>query len=332
MQSTSTHRNVRPRFSAGGSACALLAAFLLASAGGAAFAQPGTPVPARADDAATTMTADPADEAVDMEAQKIVAPSGAPLTVVDEDAPTTVAGPAVRMVDGKLITDAEAEAAAVESMAQLIRQLNVARTPRAAGSREMDETTPTQLFDDKQVRGLLGDEPTVVYQVVYRDEPIPDPMVVPWIRNVAVLRERFDEAVESLSQGRVSQGREMLGSIVQEFPNTDYAAQSAALIKKIDELQTPQEIQNLVATPGPREPDIVVDPNLSIGSVLYNPSDPAGSRVMIGGRSYGVGDNPRGFSDHKIVNVTERSVEIEVTRRENTRRFTLPVGQPGAKR
>ena len=334
MHRTPTHRHAAtPRPAAGGAACALLAALLLLSAAPAAAQDTPAAAPATRDaDAATTLTAEPADEAVDVEARKIVAPPGAPLTVADQDAPTTVAGPAVRMVDGKLVTDAEAEAAAVESMAQLIRQLNVARSPRAAGSREMDETTPTQLFDDKQVRGLLGDEPTVVYQVVYREEPIPDPMVVPWIRNVAVLRERFDVAVEMLSQGRVSQGREMLGAIVQEFPNTDYAAQASALIKKIDELQTPQEIQSLVATPGPREPDIVVDPNLSIGSVLYNPSDPAESRVMIGGRSYGVGDNPRGFSDHKIVNVTERSVEIEVTRRGNARRFTLPVGQPSAKR
>ena len=287
---------------------------------------------------ATNVTEDVSPETVDpsadIEARKRVAPTGVALNVSGESGETTASGPGLRVVEGRVVTgdDNTTEAAAVESMAQLIKQLNVVRSA-PVGSREVDETTPTQLFDDAQVRALLGDKPTVIYQVVYRDEPIPDPMVVPWVRNVAVLRERFDEAVDLVGRGRVSQGREMLQSIVTEFPDTDYAVQARELVKKIDELQTPQEIEKLVAKPTAEQTiDIVVDPNLSIGSVLVNPSDPSGSLVMIGGRSYSIGDTPRGFSNHKIVNVTEQSVEVEVSVQGKTRRFTLPVGQPSAKR
>ncbi|PKO19938.1 hypothetical protein CVU37_00235 [candidate division BRC1 bacterium HGW-BRC1-1] len=286
---------------------------------------------------ATSVTEDVSPETVDpsadIEARKRVAPTGTTLNVAGETEETTASGPGLRVVEGKVVVgENDAEAAAVESMAQLIKQLNVVKAA-PVGSREVDETTPTQLFDDAQVRALLGEKPTVVYQVVYRDEPIPDPMVVPWVRNVAVLRERFDEAVDLVGRGRVSQGREMLQSIVTEFPDTDYATQARELVKKIDELQTPQEIGQLVATPTTEQTiDIVVDPNLSIGSILVNPSDPSGSLVMIGGRSYSIGDTPRGFSNHKIMNVSEESVEVEVTVAGKTKLFTLPVGPPSAKR
>ena len=279
------------------------------------------------------VTPETVDPSADIEARKRVAPTGVALNVTGESGETTASGPTLRVVDGKVVSgENDAEAAAVDSMAQLIKQMNIVRSA-PVGSREVDETTPTQLFDDAQVRALLGEKPTVVYQVVYRDEPIPDPMVVPWVRNVAVLRERFDEAVDLVGRGRVSQGREMLQSIVTEFPDTDYAVQARELVKKIDELQTPQEIEKLVAKPTAEQTiDIVVDPNLSIGSVLVNPSDPSGSLVMIGGRSYSIGDTPRGFSNHKIVNVTEQSVEVEVSVQGKTKRFTLPVGLPSAKR
>jgi hypothetical protein len=329
-------RRIRTRLTA-----AALAAVAFSSISVGAQAQvPAAPSPravASPSPAAGEQTPAPDVQAVAREAAKKVAPVGIPLQTTEQSELKTttamVSGPAVRVVGGKVSSgDPEKEAAAVESMAQLIRQLNIVRPQVAIGNREVDESTPTQRFDEKQVRALLGDSPTVVYQVVYRNTPIPDPMIVPWIRNIAVLKERYDEAIELLAKGRVTQGREALVSIVNEFPGTDYAGQASALIRKIDELQTPEGIKTVVATPASGGPDIVVDPNLSIGSVLFNPGNPAESRVMISGRSYGVGDNPRGIPGHRIVGVTDNTVDIEVERQGIKKRFTLKVGGQGGKR
>ncbi len=317
-----------------------LAAACIACAHGLQAQTPpvATPLPAApAPSAAGEPTPSPDVQAVAREAARKVAPVGIPLQTTEQSELKTtsamVAGPAVRVVGGKVASaQSEKEAAAVDSMAQLIRQLNIVRPQVAVGNREIDESTPTQRFDEKQVRALLGDSPTVVYQVVYRNTPIPDPMIVPWIRNIAVLKERYDEAIDLLAKGRVTQGREALVSIVNEFPGTDYAGQAQALIRKIDELQTPEGIKSVVATPTTSGPDIVVDPNLSIGSVLFNPKNPTESRVMISGRSYGVGDNPRGFPGHRIVGVTDNSVDIQVERQGTKKVFTLKVGLQGGKR
>jgi TolA-binding protein len=315
-----------------------IAAVALAACATVCLAQaPPAPAPTAPAAVAPAETPDPA---ADQAAQKVVPAPGTVLrTTEDSVLGTTTAvseSPAVRLAEGRLLAgDREIEAKAVESMAELMKQLNIVRRPVAVGQREVDETTAGALFDQKQLRALLGDNPTVVYQVVYKNAPIPDPMIVPWVRNVKILQERYDEALDLLAKGKVTQGQEALNAIVNEFPNTNYAQQAQALLSQIRRLEapTPESVQKLAQAKLPAPTEIVIDPAFRISSVLTNSANPAENRVMIGGRSYGVGDKPRGFSGYTILAVSDDLVEVEVSQDGQKKNFSVRVGQAsGTKR
>jgi hypothetical protein len=292
-------------------------------------AVPGGP-PAATDQPGT------ADEA----AQRMVAPEGAPMMTTEASAfGTTEAqapGPSVKLSGDQLaLPDSEtSERLAVESAADLLTKLRIVmpRTRVPVGQREMDEpTTPTQ-FDDVEIEKLIGRNPTVAYQVVYQGTPIPDPMVVPWVRNAVVLKERFDEAIQLLAENKIDLGREALLDIETQFPESDYAAQAREIRRRLDEMKTaptgPAAPVSLTPTPVP----VNIDPNVRVSTVLIDPTNPAENRVMINRRTYSVGDVVRDFPNHRITQITDETVTIEVDVSGSKKEFAVPVRQTGAKK
>ncbi|GIX45573.1 MAG: hypothetical protein KatS3mg130_1981 [Candidatus Sumerlaea sp.] len=272
------------------------------------------------------------------EAEKLVARPGEAVQTTDEPelgpGRVVVPTPAVQVSGDKIVVASEGttEVLDVSSGAELLRRLNIVAPPSAKpkGQRESDETGPTPLFNQAEVRKLLGDNPTVVYQVVYEGKTLPDPMIIPWVRNAIVLKERFDEAVSLLGQNKIQQGRQALLAIITEFPNTDYARQAQELLAKLDqELATPKgKAVTVRATPTPPPVQIMVDPNVRVSSILADSSNPAENRVMINGRSYRAGDTIRGFPNHRVVKIMDQAVIIEVEAGGARREFTLKVRKP----
>ncbi|MGC8741164.1 MAG: tetratricopeptide repeat protein [Candidatus Sumerlaeaceae bacterium] len=283
----------------------------------------------------TTATAQTeASQEAAKEAEKLVAPPGTKVQTTEE--PTIGPGevvmptPAVKVQGDKLFVGDEStsEVVDVKSGTELLKKLNIVAPPKVLpkGARETDETTPSELFRQEEIRRLLGDKPTVVYQVVYDNKPLPDPMVIPWVRNAVVLKERFDEAVALLAQNRIQQGREALLAIITEFPNTDYARQAQELLQKLqEETAQPKERVTVRATPTPAPIQIMVDPNVRVGSILVDANNPEQSRVMINGRAYRAGDVIRGFSNHRVVKVMEGAVVIEVEAMGQRKEFTISI-------
>jgi hypothetical protein len=228
----------------------------------------------------------------------------------------------------------DVDAKTVEAAAEILKGLGVTR-PSADRLREgeSDETTPTQLFNEAEVRRLLSKDPTVVYQVVYQGTPLPDPMVVPWIRNRRVLQERFDKAVDALAQGRVTEARSGFEMIIQDFPETDQAVQARVILGKMEKLGKAPPVEPIAAliTPRGREVIIQLDPNVRVSAVIVDSNDPNNNLAMVSGRPYRVGDTVRGFPNHKVVKIENSAVEIEVEVRGNTKQFRVPVlAQPRA--
>lgn len=283
--------------------------------------------------AATTSAADTAE--------KIVAPAGVPMKSTEASAfGTTEAqapGPGIMLRGNQLaVGDREtSERLAVESAADLLTKLRIVvpRSRVVAGQREMDEpTTPTQ-FDDTEIEKLIGRNPTVAYQVIYKATPIPDPMVVPWVRNAVVLKERFDEAIQLLAENKIDQGREALLDIETQFPDSEYAAQSREIRKRLNEIATaPPTSPMAKTTPTPTPVPINIDPNVKVSTVLIDQDNPNENRVMINRRTYAVGEVVKDFPNHKIIQITDDIVTVEVEVSGHKREFTVPVRQAGAKK
>lgn len=291
-----------------------------------------TPTPAPESPAAARLRE---DAAAVQAAEKIAPAPGEILQSTEErslEATQAVApAPSVQMTDGKLvIADGQtSEAVAIASAAELMKMLGVRPRPRPVLGYESEETTAIELFDENAVRKLIAADPTVVYRVVVEDTPIPDPMIVPWIRNARLLQEMFDKALEKLQNNQIDAGRQDLLNIISEFPNTEYAQQSAEILKKLKELEPEKTPSAVVATKTPPPVEIGINPNVKIGSVLADPTNPRDSRVMIGGRGYGAGEKVRGFPDHTILSITEDVVTLEVEKAGQRRTFEIPVRPSG---
>lgn len=218
------------------------------------------------------------------------------------------------------------ETMAVRSGVELLQMLGLRESKAATvGGGELDEETSSPLFDVDAIRKLKGSDPTVVYRVVVDKVPMPDPMIVPWIRQAKLLQERFDRAVSYLADNRVDDGRQELMGIITDFPESDYAKQAKAILTKLDdikksEIPTPVMKDETVETVSVR-----LSPNIHVGAVIVDPASPAGNRAMIEGRAYKVGDAIRGEDGHTVVSISDQTVQIEVEQSGVKKIFDIPV-------
>lgn len=224
------------------------------------------------------------------------------------------------------------ESLAIKSGGDLLVKLNIVAPRKITpdSERESAETTPTQLIDTTQFERLLGQKPTVLYQVVYQGIALPDPMVIPWIKNEKVLRERFEDAVQMLAEQKIPQAKDALQAIESDFPESEPAKQAREILKKLEDYrkttaQAPKPGAKVVGTPAPAEPQPSV--NLHIGSAVVVPGKPEDSMVMINQRGYKAGEVVRGLENHKVVRIGENSVTIEVEEKGRTKQFEFSLRQ-----
>lgn len=273
------------------------------------------------------------DKSADEAARKILPKPGTVLKSTENSdlgASSAVAEkPSLNVTDTSVVmTNGEtSESMAVQSGAELLRLLGVnKKAAPAPGQAEADEQTNASLFDVSAVKRLKGAEPTVVYRVVVDNKPLQDPMIVPWIRQAKMVQERFDRAVEMLANNNVSQGREELLAIASEFPDNEYADQARELLKKINDINEKPvapvaKIDNTTTTI-----NIRLNPEVKVGTVVVDAENASGNRVMIGGKTYKVGDKVAFVNPpHTVVAITQDSVSIEVLQDNQKETFILPV-------
>lgn len=316
----------------------LAALVLLVFAPQVAFTQdstaPEAAAPASVDDnSATPESAGEeiqADPAAASSAARIIAPADAPdMTTGEATTASASSVPSMPPSSGRPEAPSGPDDVAVEKAAEIMRTLGLVRPPaeRLANSGEADETTPTQLFNEAEIRRLLSADPTVVYQVVYQQTPLPDPMVVPWVRNRRVIQERFDQAVDLIAKGKVTEARERLEAIIQDFPDTEHSKQAEVILEKLSDLTgPPSEPVKAVLTPkaGP-EAIIQLDPNVRVSAVVVDSNNPDNNLAMVSGRTYRAGDSVQNFPNHRIVKIETSAVEVEVEVRGEKKTFRVPV-------
>lgn len=266
----------------------------------------------------TTGSASQADADAVKAASSIVAPAGAPMASTEF---TSTQATAPTPPEIKPVTDAEIQKAAKDG-ADLIRILGLVPTTRGP---EPLNAQDRELFEqEEKARELLGDNPTVVYRIKFGEETLPDPMIVPWIEQASKLKDRFEQAVNSIAANKLSEARSELLAISTEFPDSEWGIQSALLLKKLENLK---EGQTPVVADTPKTPEIVLDGPVKPTTILFDASNPDQSRVMILGRAYKVGQAIRQHPDHIVKAVRPNEIDIEVSRNNASKVFTIPVRQ-----
>lgn len=342
--SSAQKQTTRPVWSA---LMAALAVAALSTAGAPALAQIEVDVLTTGPNNAAVQTSAPKaeepaalkqDSSADEAAQKIVVAPGTQMQSTEggtfDRSAAVAAEPSLKVESGGVVMTAgeSTETLAVNSGAELLKMLGLQRDKKPAGENlEMNESTTNTLFDVEAVKRLKGAEPTVVYRVVVEKDPLPDPMIVPWIRQAKLLQERFDKAVGLLGDNRVDEGRQELLGIMTDFPESDYATQAKALLAKLDDINKADIPQPVIKTEEAATTITVeLSPNIQIGAVIVDPQNPTGNRAMIGGRGYKAGDEIRGEPGHRVVGITENMVQIEVEQSGLKKTFDVPVRPSGA--
>jgi hypothetical protein len=279
------------------------------------------------------------DKSAEDAARKIVPAPGTQMQSTEggtlgNTAGAVAAEPSLKMQENEVVLKAgeTTETMAVNSGAELLKLLGLQlkKDTNKDEPSELEESTTNTLFDVEAVRRLKGADPTVVYRVVVQETPLPDPMIVPWIRQAKLLQERFDKAVSLLGENRVDEGRQELLGIMTDFPDSDYAVQAKALLAKLDDLNRPAEVPVIAPTTAETTVSVALSPNIQIGTVIVDPQNPAGNRAMIGGRAYKAGDEIHGIPGHKVIGISETVVQIEVEQSGMKKTFDVPVRPRGA--
>lgn len=271
-------------------------------------------------------------------AEKMVAPPGAPLeSTRDSELNTTqtvAPGPGISIspqVAGS--EQSTTERLAIKTTADLLRQFHIVVPPaKAPGTSEMD-TTVTEAINLSEMLKLVGENPVVLYRVIWENKPLEDPMIVPWVRRAVVLKERFDVALRLLDENRYQEGRDALRAILTEYPDSEYASQAKILLDRLTQLKAPPPptpkpaaTKRAAATPTPMI--IKLDANIKVSSVVIDPSNAAENRVMINRRTYRAGEVLRGFPTTRVKEVTDDSVTLEVQQGDMTKDFKVPLREP----
>jgi hypothetical protein len=134
--------------------------------------------------------------------------------------------------------DGSSESGEIGTTVDDIEQL-IQLPPSARLKRESDEdpTKPDAIFSDQGTREkLLGKAPKFVYIPVGQD-----PMIIPWIREQIVVKEKMDDALRLLEEAKKTKTLEpaqaaldALREIQTKYPNNDKANEVAALAQTIE--------------------------------------------------------------------------------------------------
>ncbi len=77
-------------------------------------------------------------------------------------------------------------------------------------SQETQSSLATNLFQNPEIRKLLGDQPRFIYDAADKN----DPMVVPWVRRAAIYRELSTQAEDHLKDGQIDEALDLFGRII----------------------------------------------------------------------------------------------------------------------
>lgn len=220
--------------------------------------------------------------------------------------PPAVAGAEVTSLEGTV-------EATIDEIQELIA------LPATLG-RESDEAPQPGVFEkDKTI--LMLDPP-----FVYVPAGLPDPLIIPWVRDQVVFQEKMDEARKMLAEGKASRqvatikkAIELLGSVPpppDQAASTALAALRSELAKEVAKLEAPTNVDT-----GPSEPTQVVvtlpEPvRATTNGIILDRDNPNESMVVVGDYMLRPGQTVPRFPRVRVKAINKQSVIYEFSGRE----------------
>lgn len=107
---------------------------------------------------------------------------------------------------------------------------------------EDDGLLAVDLSDNPEMLRLMGDNP----RFRYRAEKLPDPMLMPWVRNAAIHQELTDRADQMIEQGRYDVAIECYKEILK-LNDERFNAQARAVLSEIAGIQEDAQVEQMMA-------------------------------------------------------------------------------------
>jgi len=197
-------------------------------------------------------------------------------------------------------------------------QLLTMGTSAAQIQKESEEPEkPVNILDRPEVRRLLKDSPSFIYN----PKDLKDPMIVPWIRNTLLVKEFLDTMEEHLKRNRAQEAQTILRQIEELLPEvTDMElkvkvdARVAAAKKLLADMAAASDgiLPGATQTPPPvPTPDIVIPGwiRANVAGVMWQPK--AEERmVLIGDEILKEGQPVPRYPEAKIEKINPNSVVI----------------------
>ncbi|MBX3730156.1 MAG: hypothetical protein KF858_13315 [Candidatus Sumerlaeia bacterium] len=215
------------------------------------------------------------------------------------------------MTDQEYVDDIGTTVEDIESLIQL--------PPRARLTREADEdpTNPNAIFASREAReALLGQTPAFVYIPVGMD-----PMIIPWIREQIVVREKLEDAERLLQEARNTRNAspaQTALAVVRElqasYPDSERSADMGRLAQQIEEFLTspidapPDDFTGPGVEPPPPLPEWIRRNTLG---VVLDREYPAESVVLVGDFILRRGDRIERFPTVVVKDILPQQVVFE---------------------
>ncbi len=189
-----------------------------------------------------------------------------------------------------------------ESEVDRIKREILAVYPNVDFGREVDEPAQVRwLFENEDdVRELLGLDP----RFIYNPKNLPDPMIIPWVRQNVIAQELFNDAMRYIKEGRIMLAQQTLKTIVDSYPASSVFREAQDEYEKIRQLASLQEVQIQQS----RETQRVVLPPWvyeNAKGIIWDPVNPV---ILIGDYTLTVGDPIPKYPDVTIHEIKQSSV------------------------
>lgn len=175
------------------------------------------------------------------------------------------------------------------------------------GRESQDDGKVVNLFDDPEVRRMLGDKPRFIYGALRS----PDPMIFPPVRNAAIYAELSMEAERLIKQGKLEEAQKAYKRIL-DLNDKRYALE---MRNKIAQLNNRLGAARMVL-----EEDQMIEVKLPVWvrtntrGVLYDETDPM---VLVGDFTLRIGDPIPSHPEVRVEAISKRSVKYRVADRQS---------------
>jgi hypothetical protein len=175
------------------------------------------------------------------------------------------------------------------------------------GKESDDVGSVINLFDDPEVRRMLGDNPRFIYGALQS----PDPMIFPPVRNAAIYSELTQQADRLIKQNKLAEAQELYKRIL----DLDDKRYMLEMRNKIAQLNNRMGAARMVL-----DDEMILDVKLpqwvrvNTRGILYDETDPM---VLVGDYTLHVGDPIPSHPEVRVESVGKRTVSYRVSDRES---------------